>query len=1052
MQELLGEGHRGVVHVLRERVRTATAGDISVPRIVLLEGASGIGKTRVVRELYRTMCADLDHGYWPALDEAGGGDARSRDPLPGRKLTGPPVEDFAWPARALPGFAWWQLHCERMHGGQLMDVVAQARPEIEAHLVPLSLAWRRAASIGDKVNASRDDLVEAARELLKEGGLEAASELLSQAGLPIPGLGAAISWLFRGLRAFRERQQLAHDAASGVDLGDRVGAQRRSVSAELASLIAGVAHPSLPAVVVVEDIHLMDDGLGELIDGLGAPAPEHPILVVAMAWPESRDAPAYARWRQRAVDRGHAEVIDMPYLPKADLMRIVRAYAPNTVDGVAAEAARLHPNPLTLEALLSSRAVSRSIARSGGALSQEALAARPVKLEDVYRDRFAELAEEVQFALAVAAGSLPNAAAGQLWPFVRGIIGTAVEMCGLVPPGGASLVEGIEYAAEDQVWLVSTAASDTFREAFQSQVAHEYFEAELVLPEEGRELRAAVIEALKEWIDAARGDGYVLEPTDEADVISRWLLEVADGDDVSPALLAAAFRVATVLASTYQYRSAAATLEPHVGRAPADIEGLFIRVELASWVAESGQVEAAISSLETLCSDHRRILGEDHHNTLTVCGRLASEVARAGRLRDAIAAYRELVPRMTAVLGPADPDTLAARGNLARYLGEAGDLEEAVSAHRELVADVRAALGPDHPHNLTARAELARWLGEAGRLAEAISSYEELLADEVRLFGPDHLRAITTRSNLGLWLGQAGRLEEAVSSYRIAVVDHVRILGPDHPSTLLARGNLALWVFAMGRIDEAATAFADVLGDLTRVVGPDNPHTLAVRSNLARVLSADGRVEEALKMNQSVLTDCIRILGANHPTTLEARAELAARLGQLRRVDDALAAHESVLSDRLVALGADHPHTLATRSEIAYTLSAANRMDDAIAWFEALLADQLRVLGPDDPRTLNTRINLAACVGNVGQFDDARAAFEALLADQLRVLGPDHPKTLTTRAHIAHWTGKAGYVDVAIDALRNLLADQTRVLGPSHPNTKNTETLLTRWVETDLNG
>ena len=147
MKEFLGDGHHGVLSLLLERVGTVAAGDRDVPRVVILEGASGTGKTRVVRELYRTLRTTRDHkGYWPELAESGSSDAPARDPLPGRKCTGPSAREFTWPAGALPGFGWWQFNCERMQGGSALDIVSQARPEIEAHLIPLSLAWSKIAS------------------------------------------------------------------------------------------------------------------------------------------------------------------------------------------------------------------------------------------------------------------------------------------------------------------------------------------------------------------------------------------------------------------------------------------------------------------------------------------------------------------------------------------------------------------------------------------------------------------------------------------------------------------------------------------------------------------------------------------------------------------------------------------------------------------------------------------------------------------------------------------------------------------------------------------
>lgn len=64
--------------------------------------------------------------------------------MPGREVVGPSAKNFVWPPHALPSFGWWTFDCGRMPDGGLLDVVSQARPSIEAHLLPVRLARRQA--------------------------------------------------------------------------------------------------------------------------------------------------------------------------------------------------------------------------------------------------------------------------------------------------------------------------------------------------------------------------------------------------------------------------------------------------------------------------------------------------------------------------------------------------------------------------------------------------------------------------------------------------------------------------------------------------------------------------------------------------------------------------------------------------------------------------------------------------------------------------------------------------------------------------------------------
>jgi tetratricopeptide (TPR) repeat protein len=1049
MRELVGQGHWRIAESLANRVRAVARGQVDVPRMVLLEGPSGIGKSRVVRELYRSLRTELDRdGYWPSLEESGGGDFGSRDPLPGRKTIGPEVVGFVWPADALPGFAWWQLHGERMQAGQAIDVVAQVRPELEAHLIPVALAWKRAASLKEKATAKKGVLVSRVQEALAEGGLEAASQLLAKFDLAVPGLGTAASWLFRGFRAAREHREFRRAAMSEVDIGAAVDERRRSVSAELAALISGVAHPRIPAVMVIEDLHLMDDSLGELLDRLTIPDAAHPVIVVGMCWPEARDATAFGQWRRQAVADGRAERVEMPYLTESELIQILKAYAPNTADAVATQAARRYPNPLALEATLGSRIVQTAIAANDDALPAEALTTHPVKLDDIYRDRFRELSEEVQLALAAGAGSLPRTVAGSVWPFIPALVVEAVHRCPTLAAKAADVLAGIEHAAEGNVWLVPSGVATSFREALQAQVAYEYLTQEVLLPVQVETLRQSVVDVLVEWIDTARGDSYFLDSSDQSGVISRWLLAAATTRDRAQTLIAAAYHGAADLASTYRYSEAVEALTPYLTTEfDNHRDVLAIRGELADWLGESGRVDEAIAAFEQLLDDQLRLMGPDTPDTLTTRNDLAHWLGESGRVDDAITMLEQLRDDQLRVMGPDAPDTLITRNNFAYFQGLAGRNGEAIFAFEQLLEDQLRLMGPDATATLTTRGNLARWLGHSGRVDDAIAAFKQLLDDQLRVMGPDAPDTFITRNNLAEWLGESGRYSEAISVFEQLLADQARVLGPDAPVTLVARGNRARWLSRAGRVDEAIPAFEELLDDQARVLGPDAPVTLTTRSHIAYGLAQASRLGEAMTAFGQLLADRTRVLGPYAPATLHTLSDLANCLARAGEFADALTLYEDVLAAELRVLGPDHPNTLLTRRHLAFWKGGAGRLDEAITAFEELLVDQTRVLGPDAPNALITRGYLADCLGRAGRVDEAITAVEALLRDQTRVCGPDTPETLNTRRYLVHWTGKSGQIEEAVAACKQLLADHLRVLGPNATATLTTRKELAHWTD-----
>lgn len=116
------------------------------PNLVLLQGVSGVGKSRIIREFYASCRAGQpEPGYWPILP-ADADAAAGLNPLANRKRIGPDQSRFSWPAGALPDFAWWTLSCERFQTGDPIAVVSQLEAQLAVHSVALGLSWAGKAS------------------------------------------------------------------------------------------------------------------------------------------------------------------------------------------------------------------------------------------------------------------------------------------------------------------------------------------------------------------------------------------------------------------------------------------------------------------------------------------------------------------------------------------------------------------------------------------------------------------------------------------------------------------------------------------------------------------------------------------------------------------------------------------------------------------------------------------------------------------------------------------------------------------------------------------
>src|SRR5689334_406559 len=100
---------------------------------VQLSAPSGSGKSRTVREFYRSLVASQsDPGYWPTELVFGEG-LPSLDPLPSRKILGPPHGRFEAPPGALPDFLWVSVACCRQGDGRPVEGVHQISRQLDLH-------------------------------------------------------------------------------------------------------------------------------------------------------------------------------------------------------------------------------------------------------------------------------------------------------------------------------------------------------------------------------------------------------------------------------------------------------------------------------------------------------------------------------------------------------------------------------------------------------------------------------------------------------------------------------------------------------------------------------------------------------------------------------------------------------------------------------------------------------------------------------------------------------------------------------------------------------
>ena len=1081
---LLGE-HQNVVDLLLERLEELRDPDCDLPRVVVLSGPAGSGKTRIVQELYARLRSQQEDTYWPAMGDV----VRTRggagtDPMAGRKVVTPPIDGFVWPAGALPTFGWWGLNCERLSSGNSQDVVSAMRSQLEAHALPLVMARRQVEGLKDKTRRLAGEVVDEVRSAFIDEGLSAAFDALKQRHISIPFGPTLVKWGFKGVDASWRRVQELNRLKCEFLLGEQDRSIQRTASQQLADMLISLSHRDLPTVIAIEDMHLMGRELPAFLDAVSSRR-SSPILVVGTVWPEGENNGVYRRWLNKAQSSGTVQYVKSPILGVDDLSRMIQEEAPRTSKADLLQIAGRLNNPYLIRLWLTENRTREHIEGHGGAV---VLADENIRLPEdvvvVLKARWDELDDAVRTGLLYAAAISPDTD-GSACRFVSEVVAGVVNR--RESDAHYDTRMGLRRAIEKLCWCRSERGVDFFVEPLLVEYLRRKVDGHF--GEEGwRQLRLLTQDALAEWI-CRRVDGVDLPPTEVSMFVCQWFLSVDDGDQTDTLIVARAaahWRLAQNAdfcgeGSDAVERGKKVLIALLSGNSLPEKIMLNVRATVADYVLRSGAAKDALNRYDSLLPAFERVFGIHHPKTMLVRYGRAKAMVGVGRLEDSAVELKSLLNDQSAALGGGHPDSWATRSKLVEVLKRLGCTEEslalcdegegvpevdsvahellpvgllrvvvlmgdkstsvAVDVCRDLLSGAEKEFGFDHENVLAARSNLAAALSRDNRWGEAVAEYRMLVQGYERVLGSDNPDMLTARSNLAQALLNAGR-EEAIEAFEMVLRDYLRVLGSDHPDTLVTRCNLAEALRGAGRVEEAIETGQAALTDCLRVLGADHSATLVTRGNLVEALQGAGRVEEALEACQAVLTDRLRVLGPNHPDTLTTRNNLAGALWEVGRVEEAIDSFQAALTDRLRVLGPNHPDTLTTRNNLAGALREVGRVEEAIRTYQALLTDQLRVLGPNHPDTLGVRGNLAGALREVGRVEEAIRTYQALLTDRLQVLGADHPDTLITRGNLAGALWDAGWAEEAIRTYQALLTDQLRVLGPNHPDTLATRNNL----------
>jgi tetratricopeptide (TPR) repeat protein len=304
--------------------------------------------------------------------------------------------------------------------------------------------------------------------------------------------------------------------------------------------------------------------------------------------------------------------------------------------------------------------------------------------------------------------------------------------------------------------------------------------------------------------------------------------------------------------------------------------------EVAAW--EAWPACALLLPHALVVADHAEGLEVEAETTASLRSAAGWYLWSRGQYRQALALEEQALAARRRVLGEDHPDTLDAINNLGQTRRDLGDLDGARELHEQGLAGCRRVLGEDHPDTLTSMNNLAAIRRGLGDLDGARQLHEQTLAGLRRVLGEDHPDTLTSMDNLAKVHRELGDLDGARRLHEQALAGFRRVLGEDHPDTLKAMNNLAETGRALGDLDGARELHEQALAARRGVLGEDHPDTLTTMNNLALTRQALGDLEGARDLQEQALAGRRRVLGEDHPDTVTSMNSLAAvhrELGEL---------------------------------------------------------------------------------------------------------------------------------------------------------------------------
>jgi len=291
-----------------------------------------------------------------------------------------------------------------------------------------------------------------------------------------------------------------------------------------------------------------------------------------------------------------------------------------------------------------------------------------------------------------------------------------------------------------------------------------------------------------------------------------------------------------------------------------------VRTEIGNALVSLEQLDAAEAQFARAYEIRRRVLGDEHSDTLASIETLAAARVQTGKLDEAESLQKQLLEIRRRVLGEDDPETFTSMNDLRLTFLKSGNLDELEALQREILEIRRRVAGEEHSDTLSAMSALASVLRRRGKLDEAEAMLKQSVEIRRRVLGENRWDTLPSMNRLAAVFEESGKLDEA-EALRRELLEIQLVRGERHSDALRAMNNLAATLWRGGKLDEAEAINRRILEMRRRVHGDEHLNTLWAMSNLSALLEEMGKLSEAEALRKQADETRLRVFGGEHTDT-----------------------------------------------------------------------------------------------------------------------------------------------------------------------------------------